>query len=697
MSVAWPCVPPIGLVDHDPAVRQGVALALGAGREQERRHRGRLADAHRLHVAGQVLHGVVDGEAGGDDAAGRIDVERDVGVALLALQEEQLRDHDVGHVIIDRLAEDDDAVFQQAAVDVVGALAARIFFDDVRDGHGVPWAWRGDTRRTAGATKPRTGHPVSRMMRRRPDPGRRTLPTRARPLRSPAMRLLATALLVVALAPLPAAESLEQVIARTDMTDAEQVYQLAIWCRENNRPQSANTYLNQTVKLDKDHDGARTALGFVQFKGRWVHKSLLKPEDLATATTATGSGGTAVVARSAGPAPAAKDIDWQPKPPADPTPRDTWIQSYIDRMQTVGNDSDAMEISVKTLIDTYRETGIAKLCVAMARPEWRELYGPCRIVADVARAESGDLTQVRPLLPYLMLASARCDDADDLELFAYTIPMFQDRRSIPRLIELMGHSGKGVVSSSTAAVAKLTRLPAKGLTQAQAQAWWQKNHALSDETVLLEQLAGTDAQAVLAAAEGLYRLRSKAIMPALMKLLKDDDRLINAKAIALIKKVSGNDWSYDPLKPPAERTKIIAAMEKWWKDEGATFVWVEDRNAAPTTAAAAATPADPVTQLVEQLASTKGSDAGQAETSLRGMGERAVPALIRGLDHAQALVRRKCDALLREHTKTSVNFDASAEPEARSKGIEAWRAWARGQGINPDGASTAGSGADELR
>ena len=51
------------LVDHDARVRQRVALALGAGREQERAHRGRLPHADGRHVGAHVLHGVVDRHA----------------------------------------------------------------------------------------------------------------------------------------------------------------------------------------------------------------------------------------------------------------------------------------------------------------------------------------------------------------------------------------------------------------------------------------------------------------------------------------------------------------------------------------------------------------------------------------------------------------------------------------------------------
>ena len=52
------------LVDHHLRVRQHVALAGGARREDQRAHRHRHADAVRLHVGLHELHRVVDREAG---------------------------------------------------------------------------------------------------------------------------------------------------------------------------------------------------------------------------------------------------------------------------------------------------------------------------------------------------------------------------------------------------------------------------------------------------------------------------------------------------------------------------------------------------------------------------------------------------------------------------------------------------------
>ncbi len=83
----------------------------------------------------QVLHRVVDGEAGRDHAAGRVDVQADVALRVLRLEEQQLRDDQVRDVVLDGVAEEDDALAEQPAVDVVGALAPARGLDDHRHEH----------------------------------------------------------------------------------------------------------------------------------------------------------------------------------------------------------------------------------------------------------------------------------------------------------------------------------------------------------------------------------------------------------------------------------------------------------------------------------------------------------------------------------------------------------------------------------
>ena len=75
-------------------------------------------------------HGVQDGETGRDRATRGVDVDRDIPVGILGLQKEHLSDHEIGQRIVDRLADEDDAVLEQARVNVVGALAPARLLDD---------------------------------------------------------------------------------------------------------------------------------------------------------------------------------------------------------------------------------------------------------------------------------------------------------------------------------------------------------------------------------------------------------------------------------------------------------------------------------------------------------------------------------------------------------------------------------------
>ena len=90
------------LVDQDRRIGQREALALGAGGEQERAHRRRHADAERGHVRLDELHRVEDRHARRDRAARRVDVEVDVLVRVFGLEEQHLRDDEVGGRLVDR-------------------------------------------------------------------------------------------------------------------------------------------------------------------------------------------------------------------------------------------------------------------------------------------------------------------------------------------------------------------------------------------------------------------------------------------------------------------------------------------------------------------------------------------------------------------------------------------------------------------
>ncbi len=112
------------LVNHDARMRQRVAFAFGASVEQKRAHRCSLAHAQGRNIAMQPLHGVVDRQPCADVAARRVDVQHDVFFWIFRIKEQHLRDDDVGYVIVDGRAEENDPVFEQPRENVPAAFAA---------------------------------------------------------------------------------------------------------------------------------------------------------------------------------------------------------------------------------------------------------------------------------------------------------------------------------------------------------------------------------------------------------------------------------------------------------------------------------------------------------------------------------------------------------------------------------------------
>src|SRR5207245_2049349 len=87
--------------------------------EQDGRHAGGQAHAHRHDAGLDVLHGVVDGQPGGDHATRAVDVETDVLVRILAVQEQELSHDHIGDLVVDGPANEDDPVLQAAGDPIV--------------------------------------------------------------------------------------------------------------------------------------------------------------------------------------------------------------------------------------------------------------------------------------------------------------------------------------------------------------------------------------------------------------------------------------------------------------------------------------------------------------------------------------------------------------------------------------------------
>ena len=482
-----------------------------------------------------------------------------------------------------------------------------------------------------------------------------------------------------------AEETLQDVIKRTDMGSVDAVFTLAEWCAEHNKPTTARQYWGKCIEIDKDYEAARSRLGQVRVGERWVAAAQAPAGSKVAGTGTNAAGGGGTVARgSAGPGPAAKDVAWELALPAAAGGDSGFVDNQIERMNRAKNDSDDMDSAVLTLLRAdCRPQLMPRLANALMRAEFNDIYGACQITLKLLK--EGHRGMARKLLPFIATCSEHVTDPDDLETFAYVGPILRDRRLVPRLIELMDHASPAVKKAATTGVSALTLLPVGDLTTAKAKAWWDQNWNVPEHQVLMEQLRSSDPKVSVEAAKGLYELRERSIVPVLTKLLKNDDHIVVNDALAIIGKITGNDWGFSNELPADKKTVIIASLDKWWKENQNRFEWIEDRNAKPDVDAApgsvAAKPADPSLALVQQLASVEGKKSEDAQASLTGKGKEAVPALITGLRDKSTLIRSKCNDLLKAITKQDFKFDAHADEAKLVAAIDAWRKWAISQKI----------------
>ena len=119
-------------MNHNLRIRQRKPLALGAAGQQERSHRTGLSDAHGRYVAADVLHGIVHCHAGRNDAAGRVNVQKDVLFGILGFQKQKLSANQRRNFVVNLSGQKNNPFFQQARKDVKRALALGRLFNDHR-------------------------------------------------------------------------------------------------------------------------------------------------------------------------------------------------------------------------------------------------------------------------------------------------------------------------------------------------------------------------------------------------------------------------------------------------------------------------------------------------------------------------------------------------------------------------------------
>ena len=488
------------------------------------------------------------------------------------------------------------------------------------------------------------------------------------------IRTLSTAVLLALMSTSAWAESYEQLERETDMTNAESVYTLARWCADNSKPIRAGQLYAKVVKLDPNHHGARTARGEVLVGNRWVNKAFVPKAGNAAPD---GSGEQAVASRqpSGGPGPSAKEVAWELSLPKDPNPlQNDFVDGLIERMRTAANESSPMDSAIATLVrEDNWPTAFPRLCAALAKPGYGDVYGACGILMELAKGQR--TREMKRLYPFIMKASEGVENAEDLATLAMVSVQMRERKAVPRLTELLSHASPDVQEYAREALAAITRLPAKGITPEKAKAWWAANWSANEDAILLEQLRNPDLSTAVEAAAGLAEMRNPDIFPVLFKCLRSEDPAVLRRAIEVLRRTTTLDWGIALAMPAEQRIKRVELVEKWWKEEKNNFRWpgLPDSEEA---VGAAATAVDPDRQAVNLLASTSGSESQESETRLRARGRAAVPALIHGLSSPNPLIRRRAHDILLETTRQNFAYDPRGEDAKRTEAIDAWRAWA---------------------
>ncbi len=492
------------------------------------------------------------------------------------------------------------------------------------------------------------------------------------------LRALAAFILTVSFA--FAEDTLDDMVKKTDMSSADAVFSLGQWCNEHSLPTKARQYYNQAIKLDKNHEGARAALGQVRVGERWVAQSQLTPPAGGKKPEGAAAGGVGAAGGSSHAGPSAAQITWELKVPRDPQPDNVFITQYIEKLPSLKNESTEMDSAVMTMVrDDNVATAIPRLCAALARPEFNDVYGAASVAAQLIK--DGKIETARPLLPFLAKASEHVSDPQDLDMCAFALGAFKDRRAVPRLIELLDN--KDAHDTAEVALGSITALPLP-IPKGKAQEWWDRNHDADPKAVYLEQLKSSDPNAQADAASALLTLREKAMFPTVIKLLRSDDRQVNGKALRIVVKMTGLDFQYLEAKTKEDKEKRVQMIEKWWKDNGPHFQFPETAKDPEPVAQANAPAVDEALAWIDDLSSIAGNKAQQAEANLQSKGLGAVPALIGGLESSAPVVRRKCNDLLKTITKQDFQFDPRAEDADRAKAVGAWRTWAKDKNVMTD-------------
>src|SRR3982075_2812048 len=133
LHIAGGTLGPAGnLVNHDIRVWQSVTFSLSTSRQQNGSHARRNTHTIGSNITGHELHRIVNCQTGGNGAARRINVKINITLRILHLQKQELGNNAVCYEIINRSADDTEAIFEQSGINVISSFLVAAPFDDCR-------------------------------------------------------------------------------------------------------------------------------------------------------------------------------------------------------------------------------------------------------------------------------------------------------------------------------------------------------------------------------------------------------------------------------------------------------------------------------------------------------------------------------------------------------------------------------------
>ncbi|MDA3961001.1 MAG: hypothetical protein PF961_09440 [Planctomycetota bacterium] len=472
-------------------------------------------------------------------------------------------------------------------------------------------------------------------------------------------------------------EDYAEQLAKTDLTSADEVFMLAAWCKEGGLHFSASKHFKQALKIDPDHQPTRDALGYVWYDKRWVHKS--RVPGASNPRPATGKGGGR--SKPGRPGPSTADVDWDlrlPERSSEPDAR--WLINIIAEMNTVGNFAPEMEQAWRTLLlPQYLPYSGNELAHALSDPSFTDIYGATQFVQTCLQSDDpAKQAQGKMVYPFVVKASERVTDGEELYYFALVVGQAGDKRAVPRMIDMLDGEGDAQ-AGAMAALSMLTLIPEDEVTKDRAQTWWNRYHSASDGEIYGHLLKSADPLVRLGACDRLYPEQDPRIVPTLIDICKSDNGPAFDGAVTLLRTISASDWGLAKSElSPDEKAERIERLEEWWDTEGAKFTFVEFRNLAPVDAATSN--AQTAETWIRELTSLDQGAARAAQDRLLQAGNDAVPALIDALESSDGIRSAKARDLLRTITKQNFGFEPNRGSKAeREQAVASWKAWAKEQ------------------